>query len=348
MDFGRTPEAIEHNRKVFLIAFYALAGAVFLLPLGILSLVGGRTFLGLTLLANALFSIGTMIYSRTSARVKGPSYLFAVQAGLLAVFLALQGGIEGSGVYFSFPLLFIMIMLGFSSVLSGVVMSVSFLVVVASGFYLGFPGLHDYPAVHKSRILMGLAALCLMAVIFEWIRSKSYAAITHTAERLNVDANQDKLTGLLNRRGFEDRIDIMDDDEFPAVMGVIDIDHFKQINDEYGHDAGDLALKCLGNHLKRSVKGRDLMCRWGGEEFLLLFPHLSLHSGVVVLDQIRDEVSANAINHGSHSFKITFSAGVVELSSRREFHGAMKIADQRLYNAKQSGRNRVVAVSDPQ
>jgi diguanylate cyclase (GGDEF)-like protein len=348
MEFGRTPEEIERNRKEFLIAFYALAGSAFLVPLGIYSLVSGRMGLGIMLLANAVLSLGTMVYSRANMRVNGPSYLFAGQAGILAIFLSLHGGIEGSGVYFSFPLLLITIMLGFSGILSGVLISVFFLAFVALGLYLGLPGMHDYPALHKSRILMGQAALCLMAIIFEWIRSKSYAAITHTAERLNADASQDKLTGLLNRRGFESRITLMDEEDFPAVMGVIDIDHFKQINDEYGHDAGDLALKFLGEHLKRSVKGRDLMCRWGGEEFVLIFPHLSLESGVVVLDQIRDEVSASAISHGSHSFNITFSAGVVELTSNRAFLSDMKVADQRLYNAKQTGRNRIISECDPQ
>lgn len=265
---------------------------------------------------------------------------------MLAVFLALHGGIEGSGVYFSFPLLVMMIVLGFTRLWASVFQSVVLLLIVVLGFYLGFPGVHDYPAVHKSRILMGLAVLSLMTMIIEWVRVSAYAAITQTTELLNDDASHDALTGLLNRRGFEHKVIEMSDEDFPAVMGVIDIDHFKEINDEFGHDAGDVALKFLGEQLNSSVKGRDLTCRWGGEEFVVLFTHLSIHSGVVVLDQIRDEVSSRVIRHGGKHFEITFSAGVVELPSKQDFESGLKLADERLYHAKESGRNRVVSVTE--
>ncbi|MBT9567708.1 MAG: hypothetical protein IV085_05360 [Thiobacillus sp.] len=196
MEFGRTPEDIERNRKAFLIALYAWAGAAFLVPLGSYSLVSGRLLLGLTLLANAAMVLGTMWYSRVTHRVKGPSLLFSVQTGLLAAFLALDGGIEGSGVYFSFPLVLMMVMLGFTRLWMSALQSAIVLLIVALGLYLGFPGVHDYPAVHKTRLLMGLAALSLMTMIIEWLRVSSYAAITHTAELLHVDASHDSPDGL--------------------------------------------------------------------------------------------------------------------------------------------------------
>ncbi|HEY9100365.1 MAG TPA: GGDEF domain-containing protein [Thiobacillus sp.] len=343
MEFGRTPELIEYNRRVFLIAFYAWAGLVFLLPLGLYSLIEGRMLLGAVLLANTTVTMSLMVYSRVTRRVAGASYFFSFQAGVLAVFLAVHGGIEGSGVYFSFPLALVMVMLGFTHLRVGVVISLILVSVVALGLYGDFPGSYAYASTHRSRIVMALSAACMMSLIAEWMRNKSYEAIFQAAERLNVDASHDSLTGLLNRRGFEEQIERMNEDDFPAVLGVIDIDHFKKINDEYGHDAGDKALRFLGDYLRRSVKGRDLMCRWGGEEFLVLFPHLSFQSGVIVLDQIRDEIYSRDVVHGGRAFRITFSAGVVELDSKREFQDGLKLADRRLYHAKKSGRNRVVA-----
>lgn len=342
MDFGRTPEDIERHRKVFLIAFYVWTGSVFLLPLGAYSLASGRAGLGFMLLANAAIALGAMAYSRATDRVKGVSFILSVQAGVLAAFLVIHGGIEGSGVYFSFSLTLMMITLGFSSMRLSAYMSLGFLGVVASGLYGAFPGGHDYPDFHKSRILMGLAAICMMAIFFEWIRGKSYAAITHTAEKLDLDASHDPLTGLLNRRGFENNVNAMDDEDFPAVLAIIDIDHFKKINDENGHAAGDATLRFLGGYLRDSVKGRDLVCRWGGEEFLVLFTHLSFDSGSIVLDQIRDEVSSRTITQSGKNFHMTFSAGVVEILSRNAFLSGLKMADQHLYHAKRSGRNRVV------
>ncbi len=299
--------------------------------------------LGAVLLVNTTVTMSLMVYSRMTRRVAGASYFFSFQAGVLAAFLVVYGGIEGSGVYFSFPLALVMVMLGFTHLKMGVVISLALVSVVAWGLYGDIPGSYAYADTHRSRILIALSAACMMSLIAEWMRNKSYEAIFQAAERLNVDASHDSLTGLLNRRGFEEQIERMNEADFPAVLGVVDIDYFKKINDEYGHDAGDQALRFLGDYLRRSVKGRDLMCRWGGEEFIVLFPHLSFHSGVLVLDQIRDEIHSRDVVHGDRVFQITFSAGVVELESKSEFQEGLKLADQRLYHAKKSGRNRVVS-----
>lgn len=343
MEFGRTPRHIDYNRRVFLIALYAWAGFLFLLPLGINSLINGRPVLGAVLLVNMAVAMGVMAYNRATKRVEGASLFFSVQAGTLAAFLVVHGGVEGSGAYFSFPLALVMIMLGFTRVWLGALLGVIMVGVVALGLYGGIPGGYAYAEPHKIRILMALVAVCIMAMISEWMRRKSYEAITHTAEKLDVDASHDPLTGLLNRRGFESRVSGMAESDFPAVMAVIDIDHFKKINDEHGHDAGDVALRFLGDYLRGNVKGRDAMCRWGGEEFVVFFTHLSFPSGVLVLDQIRDEISTRPIRHAGSVFHITFSAGVVELPTRSEFAAGMKLADQRLYHAKENGRNRIVS-----
>ena len=342
MEFGRTPEDIEHNRKAFLIALYAWAGAAILFPLGLYSLVGERTLFGSVLIANGAMVLGTMRYSQLTLRVRGASIVFSVQAGVLAAFLALHGGIEGSGIYFCFPLVLMMVMLGATCVWVSALQCAVLLLVIALGLYLDLPGVYEYPSFHRSRILMALGALAIMTLIIEWLRVRSYAAITHTTELLHVDASHDALTGLLNRRGFESKVADMSESDFPAVLGAIDIDHFKRINDKYGHDAGDVALRFLGDYLRGSVKGRDLMCRWGGEEFLVIFTQLSFESGVSILDQMREEISTRTLHHGEAEFTIAFSAGVVVLKNRLDFADALKRADERLYFAKQNGRNRVV------
>ena len=343
MNFGRTPEQIEYNRRVFLIALYAAASVVFLLPLGVYSLLSGRFVLGVVLLANMFISAALMIYSRVTKRVGGASVLFAAQVGILGAFLVVHGGVNGSGVYYSYPLALGMIMLGFTNLRSGMLMSFVLVGIVVLGLYGELSWSHQYASVHKLRIVLALMAVCIVATISEWMRTQSYAAITHTAESFKLDANYDQLTGLLNRRGFRNKVNGMDEADFPAVMGVIDIDHFKTINDAYGHDGGDAALKFLSDYLRCSVKGRDLISRWGGEEFLVLFPHLSLQSGISVVEQIRTELESRTVQHGDRTFKLAFSAGVVELPTHGAFSAALELADQRLYHAKKSGRNRVVS-----
>lgn len=343
MEFGRTPQDIEHSRRVFLIAFYALVGSLFLVSFSLLSLMQGRTAFGLVLIANSAFCIGFMIYSRVTSRVRGVSYLFSAQAGALAIYLVLHGGVEGTGVYFTFSLALMMIMLGITSFRSGIFISLLFMAVMAMGLYAGFRGVYEYDAVHKSRIFLSLSAICLMALISEWVRIRSYAAITNTTEKLSADANHDPLTQLLNRRGLEGEVARMSGTDFPAVVAVIDIDHFKKINDEFGHDAGDAALQGLADCLRANMKGRDLIGRWGGEEFVVLFRSTSLKNANTVLRQISDEARSGSIRYGAEAFNITFSAGVVQLRARSAFSNCMRQADQLLYHAKENGRDQIIS-----
>lgn len=343
MEFGRTPQDIEHNRRVFLIAFYAVVGSLFLVPFSLLSLMQGRTVFGLVLIANSVFCVSLMIYSRVMSRVRGVSYLFSAQAGALAVYLVLHGGVEGTGVYFTFSLALMMIMLGITGLRSGILISFLFMAVMVMGLYAGLPGVYEYDAVHKSRILLSLSAICMMSLISEWMRIKSYAAITNTTERLSSDANHDPLTKLLNRRGLEQDVERMSGTDFPAVVAVIDIDHFKKINDQYGHDAGDVALRCVAEYLRSNMKGRDLICRWGGEEFVVIFRHTSLKNAIKVLTQISDEARVGSIRYGASTFRIAFSAGVIQMRDRSEFQRCLNQADQLLYQAKENGRDRIVS-----
>lgn len=131
--------------------------------------------------------------------------------------------------------------------------------------------------------------------------------------------------------------------DFPAVVAVIDIDHFKKINDEFGHDAGDAALQCVADCLRANMKGRDLICRWGGEEFVVLFRNTSLKNAETVLRQIGDEARSGSIRYGAHVFSTTFSAGVVLLRDRDAFQDCMSQADKLLYQAKQNGRDQIVS-----
>lgn len=346
MKFGKSPQEIEHNRKDFLIAVYAIVGALIMVPLGTLSIINGHTMLGEILVANAVFSLGLMVYSRISQRVHLVSYLFAAQGGILGLFLVVHGGIDGTGVYYTPALALIMIMLAITSMRSGFIISFIFLAALVVGLYSEALTVYQYSEIHKSRIIIGLSCILIMALIAEWMRIQSYAAISKANRQLSVDANHDPLTKLLNRRGFEIEIDHMGGTDFPATLAVIDIDHFKKINDEYGHDAGDIALQQISEYLKSNIKGKDLVCRWGGEEFVVLFRHTSINNAVSVLTQLGQIVRSTSINHRNKRFHLTFSAGIAQLRYRNDFRRCMNQADELLFQAKQSGRDRIMSAQD--
>lgn len=343
MDFGRTPEEIEASRRGLLVTLFASAGSLILVVFGILSLLEARNGLAAILLLNAALCLSLLLYNRlTHSHAREVSYFFAGQAFLLALYLILSGGVEGSGVFFAFPVVMIMVMAGFNNVRGAFALCSLLMGVVAIGLYGPFPAVYDYEAVHKTRILVGISALCLMAILAEWMRVRSYMAITDTHDQLSADARHDPLTGLLNRRGLEEATACMEDEAFPATVALLDLDHFKQVNDVHGHDAGDVVIRSVANHLQRHFKGRDLLCRWGGEEFVVLLTRTSGDSAQALMDGIREGFARTPIVLAGDRHFLSFSAGLAELWTRNQFEAAVQRADQQLYRAKQAGRNRVL------
>jgi diguanylate cyclase (GGDEF)-like protein len=168
-------------------------------------------------------------------------------------------------------------------------------------------------------------------------------------EKLRNQATRDPLTGLFNRRYLDDSLDRelhrAQRKQSPLSVVMLDLDHFKHFNDTFGHDAGDLLLRELGNVLSTSLRQGDISCRYGGEEFVLVFPDSSLADTQKRVEEIRILIKGLEIRHGERMLgPITVSAGVAAAPE----HGytaleLLKAADGALYAAKQSGRERLVA-----
>jgi len=165
-------------------------------------------------------------------------------------------------------------------------------------------------------------------------------------------ATKDFLTNTYNKRFFQERLQ----GEFFYTLRhggnlsvvVMDLDHFKRVNDTYGHIAGDAALKIVAQHLQNKTRKDDIVARFGGEEFVILMRDCDLDHAKNMAENLREGISKLKIISGSHEFQITTSMGVSTLqdSNRSTLRGAedlIRRADEQLYKAKQSGRNRVCA-----
>lgn len=159
----------------------------------------------------------------------------------------------------------------------------------------------------------------------------------------------DALTNLLNRRAFEERMD----EEFSVTrrhglnscLAILDIDHFKSVNDNYGHDTGDDVLRVVAQTLKDKVRTGDLVGRWGGEEFVVYIRQSDLSGAKVLLDRLRDIVGEKQVPIAEgQSLSVTFSAGLVSLANFNDWRAALTLADEGLYKSKENGRNRVTEV----
>uniref|UniRef100_Q07L67 diguanylate cyclase n=1 Tax=Rhodopseudomonas palustris (strain BisA53) TaxID=316055 RepID=Q07L67_RHOP5 len=162
----------------------------------------------------------------------------------------------------------------------------------------------------------------------------------------------DGLTGLHNRRYMESHLATLAEQAGargrPLALMMLDIDYFKKINDSYGHDAGDDVLREFAVRIKKSIRGIDLACRYGGEEFVVVMPETDAHVAGLVAERLRRAIAGEpfAIEKGARRIEVTISIGLSTLEKKGEpVADLLKRADVALYRAKHDGRNRVVAAA---
>lgn len=166
-------------------------------------------------------------------------------------------------------------------------------------------------------------------------------------EQLTLESVRDPLTGILNRRGLLKLVQeqgLLEDPKSSLSILFLDLDRFKQFNDKFGHDAGDTALISITRLVSRSIRQRDIFCRYGGEEFLLLLTGTDKSVALSRAEKIRQSVEQHALVSGSRQFdNLTLSIGVASYPEDANGYAALvKRADEALYQAKELGRNRVV------
>ena len=162
----------------------------------------------------------------------------------------------------------------------------------------------------------------------------------------------DALTGLHNRRYMESHLATLAEQASARgkslALMMLDIDFFKAINDTYGHDAGDDVLREFAVRIRKSIRGIDLACRYGGEEFVIVMPETDMHVAGMVAERLRRSIAGQpfAIQRGSRQIDVTISVGLSTLSTRGDtVADLLKRADVALYRAKDDGRNRVVSAA---
>lgn len=169
-------------------------------------------------------------------------------------------------------------------------------------------------------------------------------------KKLDIISRTDELTGLPNRRDINNTIEKevcrSERTEKPFCFVFIDIDHFKQINDTYGHGCGDLVLRTVAQSIRSMLRRYDVLARYGGEEFLTLLPETNLEGARSVAERFRKKVEAEVIKYADHTIHVTITLGVSLFDKRLGPSRSIQIADKALYEGKENGRNKVV-VWDP-
>lgn len=173
-------------------------------------------------------------------------------------------------------------------------------------------------------------------------------------ERVRREAMTDGLTSLSNRKAFDDQIARLSQECSAEgkiyTLLLLDIDHFKSFNDNYGHQVGDQVLRLVARTLTDGIKGRDIAARYGGEEFAILLPETNLDHGIAVAESLRKALANKEVinrSNGELLGRITMSVGVAQFYADEAIHDLIERADAALYTAKHNGRNQVAAAPTP-
>jgi two-component system, cell cycle response regulator len=217
-------------------------------------------------------------------------------------------------------------------------------------------------AAYLRRFLFATGVLVTTALVFgvlfiyPLIRAQvreeyKLRAMTHSlsahSQTLQIAALTDGLTGMHNRRYFDDAlreyIGEFGKIEKPVGLMILDLDHFKQINDTHGHDVGDLVLKEVADCLRDMTRYHDVVARLGGEEFAVVAPNMDSQMLVKLADRIRRAVAGLVIPSGNLRITVTTSVGLAIWNRRESAEDFFRRADKQLYEAKRMGRNRICA-----
>jgi diguanylate cyclase (GGDEF)-like protein len=195
-----------------------------------------------------------------------------------------------------------------------------------------------------SHIGASLAVVIFLSMV-EHSRRRAYQRLKIANEAISDLAIRDALTGVYNRRHIVSEINRAEEEASHFIVCLLDLDHFKQINDTYGHATGDLTLQKVAETIQSEIRHEDCFGRYGGEEFLLLLKDTKLANSKQFLERIRQRVEALKISALGQSGRVTVSGGIAQYRQGESGVQTINRADEALYAAKAAGRNRIMAES---
>lgn len=342
----RTTHVNEEARVMKVLHALSYGGVLMLCVIGVKSWLYGHTYYGFSLfLFAALVLINSLLHRRVfSDRLFKNMFLGMI--ALLFLYLTATGGESNTGPlwFYLFPP-FVFYLTGLRS---GILLSLGALICILIIF--NFPQLPfvftEYSGDFQLRFLASMGFTTFFSYVIENSRRNARNELLNMARLYEKASRTDELTQLPNRRDMQHHLE----QEFHRYSRyghhfsiiLMDIDHFKKINDTYGHDAGDLVLVKFAEILRSTCRKLDLPARWGGEEFLILLPETSLLQALSLAERLRKQIERTVIHHKNQEIRITTSCGVCSISQNKDLNSLLKHADIYLYQAKLKGRNRVI------
>ncbi|WLQ12442.1 GGDEF domain-containing protein [Hahella aquimaris] len=293
----------------------------------------------------ALMLMNVISYNRTLNQQLFKT-LFLWLVGLLFLYLIAGGGESNTGIlwFYVFPP-FVFYVAGLRTGSWMLIIMVALIAII-----FRFPELPWVRTVYNLDFQLRFAATVSFVSVFAFVmdhsRRKARQELINMARLYEKAARTDELTQLPNRRDMQQQLEKeyfrykRHGSHFSVIL--LDIDHFKMINDTYGHDAGDFVLMKISELLVNACRKMDMAARWGGEEFLIQLPDTSLVQALTLAERLRKSIETSPLQYKNQEISYTISCGVCSISQAKDLASLLKQADVNLYQAKIKGRNMVI------
>lgn len=334
---------IEAQRRRYVLAFCSYITSAVMFIYGLKNLNAEHILLPIILFGTSLAFLLNMLGFYLSKNLQRACIIEAFLVSSFVLSLVYQGGYNNTALYWVYP--FPAILFGLLGNKKALLSNMLLLLVLSCMLLIPDLTLAHYKDAEVSRFLASLLIVITVCWIDDHFRARSHNAMDLLHQNKEYQANTDALTGLVNRRFIDailnEKLLSQPNTYFPLAVVMCDIDHFKQLNDQFGHAVGDEVLRDVAKLFQQNLRQQDIASRTGGEEFLLIFPQTEYYNAYLVAEKIRVAFEQYSFLKPHPNYRVTASFGVAQCHNASDFSQAVLLADQQLYLSKENGRNQV-------
>lgn len=335
----------EELKQPHIISLFTLVGMSITAIMGLISLFKSDVLLGTVLLfASFVYFLGYYAY-RKFKKIKITSAIILYSLYILMFYLIYTGGVKNTGPLWIFIVAPVSVYI--HGLKRGLIDMALFVIIITTIMFIPTDMVAHtaYSTEFKLRLICSFVTVTFLSALYEYSREKSYKHTLELSKKYQQLAHHDPLTKLSNRR---DALSILKREQARIIRSkealsiiICDVDHFKKINDQYGHNAGDAVLVELAKIFTHNIRGQDCVVRWGGEEFLFILPQTLAKNANVCAEKIQKKLQDNLVNYKGEDIKVTVSMGIEQFNGNQSIDEIINNADKYLYQAKNAGRNQI-------
>jgi len=335
----------EELQQPHVVSLFALVGMSITGVMGLISLFNQNFILASGLLfASFIYFLGYYAYKKFND-VALSSAIILYSLYLLMFYLVYSGGVENTGplwIYIVAP-----VSVFIHGLKRGLIDIAVFVVIISIIMFIPTENIAHttYSPEFKLRLIYSFLTVTFLSALYEYSREQSFKHTLELSNKYQQLAHYDPLTQLSNRRDAlgilkREQVRVIRSKE-PLSIIICDIDHFKKVNDQYGHNAGDAVLIELAKIFTDTIREQDCVARWGGEEFLFILPQTLAKNANIIAEKIQKKLQNHSVNYKNESIQVTVSMGIEQFTDDQSIDEIINSADKYLYQAKNSGRNQI-------